>query len=337
MGDACVRRERPERRLSAVLGDQEGVVTWAQASTAGCLHASLQRRVRSGRWQRLQPGVYLASPTAPGHRQLVRAAVLAVGGLVAASHESALWLAGLGPVPEKVHVVVEDGRHVRRLAGVQVHTMPRLPLLLHPAAEPPRVRLDRAVIDAAHRSRQVRLALDVVYSALQSRLTTPARLAAELAARPRHRHRAALQAVLVDAEAGALSGLERGHLLLSRAHGLPLGQRQRRLVGPAGSRYIDVGVDEPGMTAPLHTELDGRTGHDQVGERLRDMARDNLDEEQGRGHLRYGTHDVFGDPCGVAGQTARALQRRGWRGTPRRCGPHCHLPAAGPRASRPDA
>jgi len=325
-------RQRPEVRLSRVLLAQDGVVSWPQARAAGCQHSVLRGHVARGSWRRLHPGVYLAQAGPPSYRQRVRAALLAVGGEVLASHETALWLAGLQErEPDRVHVAVEDGRHVRRPQGVQVHTLPRLGTLAHPAADPPRVQLERATVDVAHRCRGARQALDVVYAVLQQRLSTPDRLRAALEQRPRHRHRAALEAVLIEAAAGALSGLERAHLGICRRHGLPPGSRQRKAAGSVGNRWLDVLHDEDGMTDPVVTELDGRTGHDRPQDRLRDMARDNLDEDLGRGHLRYGTQDVFGSGCEVAAQTARALLRRGWRGQPRPCGPGCTLTLAVPR------
>lgn len=309
-----------------LLARQDRVVSRAQALAHGWSDERVGRRLADERWQRLHPGVYLAGPAPPDHAQLVWGALLAIGGEVAASHESALWLAGhQRAVPNRVHVAVPDGRHVRRPAGTRVHSLPALEPLLHPASEPPRVRLERATIDVAHALRDVRPALGAVYAVLQDRLTTPDRLERALLDRPRHRHRKALQAVLVDAGGGALSGMERRHLALSRQHGLPAGQRQRKAAGTVGNRYLDVLYDEAGMREQLVTELDGRTGHDLADQRFRDMGRDNLDEDLGRGHLRYGTGDVFGDPCQVAAQTAKALWRRGWTGTARRCGPSCTL------------
>ena len=44
--------------------------------------------------------------------------------------------------------------------------------------------------------------------------------------------------------------------------------------------------------------------------------------------LRYSWADVTQRPCQVAAQVAEVLQGRGWRGTPRPCGPTCVITQA---------
>jgi hypothetical protein len=57
-------------RLVALQG---GVVTLAQAVAAGMSPATVQRRVRQGRWSRLHPGIYLVG----GHRHTDEARIRA--------------------------------------------------------------------------------------------------------------------------------------------------------------------------------------------------------------------------------------------------------------------
>lgn len=130
-----------------------------------------------------------------------------------------------------------------------------------------------------------------------------------------------LESMLSDVTDGAQSPLELRHLrAVERAHGLPRGQRQRRV---SGGRVVWVDVDYDRYT--LRVELDGRIGH--VGEgRFRDRHRDNRATAHGWATLRHGHADLFCDPCAVAAEQGRVLEDRGWKGQPRACGPRCGAP-----------
>ena len=317
--------------LRALLRSQERLITRRQAAVSGVTRSAITAHRTTGRWRLVYPGhhgVYVVNQgLAPlSDLQEVWAALLAVGRGSVGSHETAIWLTNpVGSAPSPVHVAVTDGSGLPRVPGVKVHTLPSVDFpVVNPAPDPPRVRFPVAVIDAAHAAANERKALAFVYAAIQCRRTGPRQLADALAERKRHRYRALLESVLVDAAEGSHSGLEREHARCMRSHGLPLGRRQRKAPGPLGSRWIDVLVGvESGLSSELVTELDGRTGHDKAEEEWRDMDRDNLDEEAGRGHLRYGPAQVFGQGCRVAGQTRRSLVRRGWRGAGEKCGPCC--------------
>jgi very-short-patch-repair endonuclease len=103
---------------------------------------------------------------------------------------------------------------------------------------------------------------------------------------------------------------------VERAHGLSAVVRRQQ---PSRSHRAvrDVWYTDFGVVV----ELDGRLGHTELG-RFRDMNRDNLASLDGLLTLRYGAGDLHGRPCSIAGQVARALQRRGWSGLPTRC-PRC--------------
>lgn len=125
-----------------------------------------------------------------------------------------------------------------------------------------------------------------------------------------------------DVDAGAQSPLELEHLRrVERAHGLPRSVRQAR-AGGARATWIDVDYVEFGT----RVELDGRIRH--VGEgAFRDRRRDNRSVVEGRVTLRYGWHEVFGQPCAVAAEQAKVLAAHGWTGRPRRCGRQCRIAA----------
>ena len=218
-----------------------------------------------------------------------------------------------------MHVTAPGERHVRgKIDGVRVHYAGRLPQSRHPSKVPPRTRVEETVLDLVDVASHPREAETWVTAACQRRKTTPARLADALGRRRKIRWRAMVEALLSDVASGAQSPLELRHLRrVERAHGLPTGHRQRRVVG-ARVTWVDVDYRE----YRLRVELDGRVGH--VGEgRFRDRHRDNRATVDGHATLRYGHADVFGDPCGVAREQARVLTARGWTGTVRSCGPGC--------------
>ncbi len=296
----------------------------AQALAAGLTAARLRWLVESRRWQRVHAHTFATTTGPLTFEARVWAAILRVGRDAVASHRTAAFLDGLcddpGPV---IHVTAPAERHVRgKVDGVRVHYAHRLPRTRHPAASPPRTRLEETVLDLVDVASHPREVEGWVTAACQRRLTTPERLADALGRRKKIRWRPMVEAMLTDVAEGAQSPLELRHLRqVERAHGLPAGCRQRRV---AGRRVIWIDVDYPEFA--LRVELDGRVGH--VGEgRFRDRRRDNRATVDGHATLRYGHADVFGDPCGVAAEQARVLRARGWTGTVRACRPDCPAPS----------
>ncbi|WP_053205084.1 type IV toxin-antitoxin system AbiEi family antitoxin domain-containing protein [Jiangella muralis] len=312
--------------LEQLVAAQEGVVSRAQALACGLTEDALTWRLRSGRWQRVHPGVYATFSGPLPFAARVWAAILRAGRGAVASHRTAAHLDGLcddpGPV---VHVTAPSDRHVRgKTDGVRVHYAHRLPQSRHPARNPPRTRVEDTVLDLVDVASHPREVETWVTAACQRRATTPERLADALGWRKKIRWRAVAEALLADVAGGALSPLELRHLRrVERAHGLPTGCRQRRV---AGERVIWVDVDYAEFH--LRVELDGRIGHTGEG-RFRDRHRDNRATVGGHATLRYGHADVFGDQCGVAAEHVRVLRARGWTGMPLSCRPGCPVPACG--------
>ncbi|WP_116952724.1 type IV toxin-antitoxin system AbiEi family antitoxin domain-containing protein [Jiangella endophytica] len=308
--------------LDDLIAVQHGLVSRAQAITCGLKVRRIEWLVTSGRWRRVHAGVFATFTGPLTFEARVWAAILRAGRGAVASHRTAAFVDGLcddpGPV---VHVTVPADRYVQcKIEGVRVHYAHRLPRTRHPAATPPRTRLEETVLDLVDVASHPREAEGWVTAACQRRLSTPERLADALGRRKKIRWRPMVEAMLVDVADGAQSPLEVRHLRrVERAHGLPVGCRQRRV---AGQRVIWVDVDYDPYS--VRVELDGRVGH--VGEgRFRDRRRDNRATVDGHATLRYGYADVFGDPCGVAAEQARVLTARGWRGQARTCGSSCHV------------
>jgi hypothetical protein len=295
---------------------QAGILTRAQALTAGLSRAAIHARLSTGRWQRVHPGVLATFGGPLPHPARLWAAVLCAGPGAVLSHETAAELNGLveGPGPT-VHVSVPTARRVVAPPGVVVHRSVHAERGRHPALEPPRTRVEETVLDLVHASRDADQAVAWLARAVGARLTTPARLRSAAGDRYRLRWRREVLAALDDVAAGCHSVLELHYLrLVERPHGLPTGSRQRR----RNAWYDDVHYAGLGLCV----ELDGRLAHP-VDRRFRDHRRDNAATVAGARVLRYGYADVTRRPCAVAAEVATVLGANGWGGAPRSCGAGC--------------
>ena len=112
-----------DRRLTTIARAQFGLVTRAQALSAGFEHHHIDHRLASGRWSLVHVGVYRigAAPATTAQRRL--AAILAIDALAAVSHRAAADLHGLWvSTPPVVEVTTTDGLSPE-LEGVTVHRM----------------------------------------------------------------------------------------------------------------------------------------------------------------------------------------------------------------------
>ncbi len=129
-----------------------------------------------------------------------------------------------------------------------------------------------------------------------------------------------MASVLADIAEGTCSVLEHGYLTrVERPHGLPPAQRQELGAGRTGRIYRDASYGD------FYVELDGRLHHDSAQGRDSDFDRDLLAQVEGGLTSRLSWGQVFDRPCWTAKQIASLLQRLGWDGSPRRCGPDCSL------------
>ena len=77
--------------LECYLRRQAGVISRAQAAAAGWSRYALHRRVATGRWEPLHPGVYLSEGHPYTDEVRVRAAVLWAGPDAVAQGATAAW------------------------------------------------------------------------------------------------------------------------------------------------------------------------------------------------------------------------------------------------------
>ncbi|MGB0101491.1 MAG: type IV toxin-antitoxin system AbiEi family antitoxin domain-containing protein [Nocardioides sp.] len=303
--------------LPRLLADQDDVASWAQLIETGLAAPDVDRMLRRRQLVRVHRRVYVAHTGPLTPRQRSWAAVL-YAAPAALCGPSAL----ADPEPDRpVHVAIDASRRLAGTPGVRLHRRRRFDELVQANATPPRLRYDVLVLD---RVAAAPTELDVVRAiadAVGSRRTTAARLRSELADRSRMPRRRWVGAVLDDVATGACSVLEHGYLTrVERAHGLPTANRQVVRAGSRGREYRDAEYD-----LGLCVELDGRSAHDSFEAGQRDAGRDLDDEAEGRQVLRLRWSQVFGTPCRTASRVGRTLQRLGWTGSPRPCGPGCGI------------
>lgn len=308
--------------LADLLSLQSGVVSRRQAQERGLADHDLRRLVRRRELVVVHPGV-LVSHTGPmTWLQRAWAGTLAVGP-AALSHGSAVRaIEGPGRRDRDdsgpIHVAVDRHRRVEAPRGVRVHRMAGLDSRVVWNASPPRVRAEEALVDLAASAQDDWRAIETIASAVQSRLTTAARIRGALQGRERIARRAFIAGVLDDVEQGACSVLEHGYLTrVERAHGLPRAERQVRdsVRGPV---YRDVDYGRFGLLV----ELDGRLFHDSATARDRDLDRDLDAAVAGRDTVRVGWGQVFDRGCLTAMRIGRLLEVRGWSGALTEC-PAC--------------
>jgi Transcriptional regulator, AbiEi antitoxin len=307
--------------LSQLQG-QNGVVSRQQALDAGLREDAIERRLRSGKWQRLHRGVY-ATFTGPLSREAkLWASVLCAGPEAALSHQTAAELHGLVDKPAAmIHISVPAERRPVRQAirGVVVHRGRGLVPEWQVPWQLPRTSVEDTVLDLIAAARSFDDAYGWIAIAVGRRLTTPGLLGKTLAGRSRMRWRGWVTAALEDAADGVHSPLEHRYVRgVERPHGLPAARRQARRRHGSGLRYLDNLYEPYGVCV----ELDGAAAHPAEG-RWRDTRRDNENFVQGARTLRYGWPDVTEHRCRTAAEIGAILRRHSWTGTVCRCGPVC--------------
>ncbi|GAA5124817.1 type IV toxin-antitoxin system AbiEi family antitoxin [Pseudonocardia adelaidensis] len=100
--------------LELLLARQAGVISREQALRAGLDAATVDRMVRTRRWQPLHPRVYLVRGYAAGDEARARAAVLWAGAGAALSGAAAAWWHGLLAAPPRTLAVTAPARRPAR-------------------------------------------------------------------------------------------------------------------------------------------------------------------------------------------------------------------------------
>jgi hypothetical protein len=307
--------------VSADLARQDGVVSRRQLLEAGATQTRLDTLLRRRELVVVHPGVYLTHTGTPTWNERCWAAIL-YAGRSALHLTTALHQPGRLPPPTgPVHVAVDWTRRIAPQPGIRIHRVRELEDKVQWNLSPPRVRLEVAAVEVAHRAADDLAAISALAALVGSRRTVAGRLRLEIERRGRLRRRRLLTELLVDLERGTHSVLEHGYLVrVLRPHGLPEPtSRQLAVAGATGTEYRDVAHAD----LDLSVELDGQL-HDEVEARDADADRDLDDLALGNVTPRLRYRQVFTTPCRTASRLADVFRDRGWDGAAHRCGtPGC--------------
>ena len=301
-----------------LLAAQGKAIAHRQGADTGMDPEAMRTWLRSGRWQRLQRGVYAAFSGDPARETVLWAALLRAGPDAVLSHQTAAERHGLldRPSPVITITVPASKRPARaKIPGVLIHRSDAILRTRHPVMLPPCTRVEDTVLDLI----QVAPAFDDAYAwicrAIGRRRTTADRIRQAMDARKKMRWRRELMLALGDAGEGILSVLEYRYVhRVERPHGLPVARRQARIRQRTGNSYLDNLYDEYGVCV----ELDGTAAHPE-DEQWRDKRRDTANAFRGIITLRFGFSDLVDRRCEIAAGIAAVLRRHGWPGTPRSC------------------
>jgi hypothetical protein len=308
------------------LEHQADTIARFQSEEAGVAPYTMRNKVRSGRWQRLQRGVYAAFSGDPTRDTMLWAALLRAGPGAVLSHQTAAERHGLVDEPSPViTITVLAARNPARKAaipGVVIHRSDAILRTRHPAMLPPCTRVEDTVLDLIQVARTFDDAYTWICRAIGRRRTTAERIRKAMDNRKKMRWRREIMLALGDAGNGALSVLEHRYVhRVERPHGLPTARRQARVRQRTGNRYLDNLYEEYGVCV----ELDGTAAHPE-DEQWRDKRRDNANTVSGLVTLRFGFPELGDHRCESATQVATLLRSHGWTGSPRACHrPGCAL------------
>jgi hypothetical protein len=136
----------PDERLARIAANRFGLLTVADARRVGLSERQIVRRIASGRWERLAPGVHRLAGTPETWQQVTLGACLIAGRDAVASHHSAGALLGVCPPPIVPHITVPPTASARTQVAVvhraPLHTIDRTSSDRIPCTAPPRTLLD---------------------------------------------------------------------------------------------------------------------------------------------------------------------------------------------------
>jgi very-short-patch-repair endonuclease len=312
----------PSPQARELLAAQGKAIARRQGAAAGMGPRVMRGRVDSGRWQRLQRGVYAAFSGDPARETVLWAALLRAGPGAVLSHQTAAERHGLIDEPSSlITITVPASKRPARakISGLVIHRSDAILRARHPAMLPPCTRVEDTVLDLIEIAPTFDDAYAWICRAVGRRRTTTDRIRLAMDARKKMRWRREITVALGDADGGALSVLEYRYIhRVERPHKLPVARRQARIRQRTGNMYLDNLYEKYGVCV----ELDGTAAHP-ADEQWLDKRRDNANAVSGLVTLRFGLLDLGDRRCETASAVATLLRRRGWTGSRRACGPGC--------------
>lgn len=293
---------------------QEGIARRDQVLRLGVSAHVVEAMVSAARWRARGDQVLVLHNGPLTNRQELWAAVLNCPPPVGLAARTAAADYGLKRWPsDSIEILVPRGARVPRGLGlgVRVHESRRFTAAdLNPARALPAVRVERALVDAATWSRTPRAACGILAAGVQQRLTTSARLQAEIALTGKIRYRSLMIAALVDIAGGAQAVSEIDFLRFCARNGIPAPQLQQVRAEPSGRRrYLDATFRRRDGKL-VRVEIDGAL-HLVVQTYWADMSRGN---ELVIGHervLRFPSFVIYANDAEAVDQLRRALDLSG--------------------------
>ena len=188
--------------FSQCLEAQASAIARRQGPDVGVDPETMRTRVRSGRWQRLQWGVYAAFSGDPARETVLWAALLRAGPGAVLSHQTAAERHGLIDEPCSVITisVPASRRPVRaKVPGLVIHRSNAIERTRHPAMLPPCTRVEDTVLDLIQIAPTFDDAYEWICRAIGRRRTTADRIRRAMEARKKMRWRRELTLALADA------------------------------------------------------------------------------------------------------------------------------------------
>lgn len=270
----------------------------------------LSRKLRSGLWKRYGQVVVCHNGPLTAEQALWVALLRSPRGVVLAGLTAAIDRGLRWTTPPRPELLVPAAGPLPHLPGFAVA---RSRLLgtddVHPTAQPPQLRLPRALVDRASRVDAPDDVRALLCAGVQQRLVRAGDLRAVVLRLGPVRHRSLLLRTLDDVEGGAHSVREVQFLRVLRRAGLPLPDLQVVRQRSGGRHYLDAGWNQ----YALHVEVDG-LGHLLVGTWSSDLNRTNELELSGPKQCRLRLPGFWLDERSghAADQVRRGLLRGGW-------------------------
>jgi very-short-patch-repair endonuclease len=292
--------------LDALVTNGGGLVT-RRAALRVVPSWALEGACRTGDLARLLPGVFCRPALAADSSVRRRAALAYADGRGVLSHPTALAVWGLHrpAAAEPIHLTVPARVRLRSRPGLVVHATTLDPPTVVRSGQPV-TRLERSLVDAwpclpaAARS-------GPVIQAVNDRMTTVARLSAQLIEAPHLPGRADLRALLDKLRAGCRSALEIwGFDHVFTGPGMPAFDRQVRVRVAGRTYYLDV-------YAPVERvafELDGASAHGSPAQREIDTRRDAALATLGILVVRFTHRRLHDEPAAVRAEILAILTAR---------------------------
>lgn len=298
-----------DEAVAALARRQYGLLARADASALGVTSRTIERRLRSGRWLRVAPGVYSLPGMADSWRRFLMAACLEAGPGAVVSHEAAAALHGLETFPSgPVVVTLAHGDHQHLRTGRLRQSTDLRPHHCTVVDGLAVTTLARTFVDLAAHTHAVRLrtALNAALTAQRCTLDEVRRCHDELR-RPGKRGLRKLDVMLAALGPGpvpAASTLERRLKRVLREGGLP---------GPVREHELPWNRDRPGRVdfaypaERIILEADSRRWHTRERDFEIDRQRDREAQLAGWHVYRFTWEDLRTCPEDVVATVRRAL------------------------------